>query len=121
MYFSVFPGTNALLEKMATNRGPDTPLHEAAYKGDFDQLTFLLDQPEWKRQVNAKNWLGCTPLRLAATGQYQELAGMYMYTTQTGCYRLVSRTGWDVNSDWLLQVSIKTWLGCTSLRLAATG
>ena len=46
----------------------DTPLHEAARSGDHNQLKQLLCDREMCRNINSKNMMGCTPLRLAASG-----------------------------------------------------
>ena len=46
----------------------DPPLHSAAYNGDVDSLKHLLDVPGQKEHINDRNRLGCTPIRLAATG-----------------------------------------------------
>ena len=48
----------------------DSILHQAAYIGAFAKLKSLLTDSEHQKLVNFKNRLGCTPLRLAATGQY---------------------------------------------------
>ena len=58
----------ASLKKMATDCGADTPVHETAYAGNSKKLKSLLSQSEMLAKINQKNWLGCTPLRLAASG-----------------------------------------------------
>ncbi|XP_041372320.1 ankyrin repeat and SOCS box protein 1-like [Gigantopelta aegis] len=50
----------------------DTVLHETAFVGDHHQLSKLLLNPEVRGQINKKNHLGCTALRLAATGGHTE-------------------------------------------------
>ena len=58
-----------MIKQMAKEcRSMDTALHEAAYAGDHEQLKELLYEREHRKHINSKNRLGCTPLRLAASG-----------------------------------------------------
>ncbi|KAK7092639.1 ankyrin repeat and SOCS box protein 1-like [Littorina saxatilis] len=52
----------------------DTRLHTAAYYGDTETLRELLKQMTSGEAINRRNHLGCTPLRLAATGGHTESA-----------------------------------------------
>lgn len=49
----------------------DTVLHEAAFQGDLERLRSELERNKHSN-VNARNRLGCTPLRLAATAGHSE-------------------------------------------------
>ncbi|XP_038078238.1 ankyrin repeat and SOCS box protein 1-like [Patiria miniata] len=45
----------------------NSPMHQAAFDGDLKTLQKLLLIADNKKNINLKNHLGCTPLRLAAT------------------------------------------------------
>ena len=47
---------------------PQTVLHEAAYEGDLSRVKKLIWEDKQQKKINVRNRLGCTPLRLAATG-----------------------------------------------------
>ena len=46
----------------------DTPLHTAAYEGNVAALRESLKKRASREAIDQRNHLGCTPLRLAATG-----------------------------------------------------
>lgn len=46
----------------------DSNIHIAAYNGNTNELVRLLEDEGLSRQKDRRNRLGCTPLRLAATG-----------------------------------------------------
>lgn len=50
----------------------DSAIHQAASSGDTSILQNLLDGPGRSQRVNLKNYLGCTPLRLAASKGHHE-------------------------------------------------
>ncbi|XP_067686063.1 ankyrin repeat and SOCS box protein 1-like [Haliotis asinina] len=50
----------------------DSELHESAHCGDTHTLRKLLAQDIYKDQIDKRNHLGCTPLRLASTGGHVE-------------------------------------------------
>ncbi|XP_071101317.1 ankyrin repeat and SOCS box protein 1-like [Haliotis cracherodii] len=50
----------------------DSELHESAHCGDTLSLRKLITQDVYKDQIDKRNHLGCTPLRLAATGGHVE-------------------------------------------------
>lgn len=49
---------------------PDTPLHQAAYDGDLAELQLHLKDKNLALKINDRNRLGCSPLRLAASGKF---------------------------------------------------
>ena len=49
----------------------NSPMHQAAFNGDLEALRELLCTADNKKNINLKNHLGCTPLRLAATAGSQ--------------------------------------------------
>ncbi|XP_071825561.1 ankyrin repeat and SOCS box protein 1-like [Apostichopus japonicus] len=50
----------------------DSAIHQAASNGDITIIRNLLDGPGRTQRVNLKNYLGCTPLRLAASKGHWE-------------------------------------------------
>ena len=47
----------------------DPILHQAAFVGDLERLQMLIEESGHKKILDAKNRLGCTALRLAATSR----------------------------------------------------
>ena len=74
MSFSAFDVSKTIAAQFTgcrDSRLPDTPLHSAAYEGDIDRLQKFLSNGKRSRDaVDQRNHLGCTPLRLAATGDF---------------------------------------------------
>ena len=65
------------MKRLATCCGEDTDLHQAAYVGDVKELTRFLQRPSAKTQINMRNRLGCTPLRLAASSESLEIESFH--------------------------------------------
>ena len=60
---------SAMLPARVAFEHGDPPLHQAAYAGDIEKVKLLLQDSEHIKLINLKNRLGCTPIRLAATGK----------------------------------------------------
>lgn len=63
----------------------NSPMHQAAFNGDYDILQQLLSIPENQKKINLLNHLGCSSLRLAATSGNE------------ACVKLLITHGADVN------------------------
>ena len=50
----------------------DPILHQAAFIGDLKSIKILLQNRTYCESINVRNRLGCSPLRLAATGGHAE-------------------------------------------------
>ena len=46
----------------------DPLVHQASFMGDLEKLQHYMRSETHREMLNHKNRLGCTPLRLAATG-----------------------------------------------------
>ncbi|XP_014668587.1 PREDICTED: ankyrin repeat and SOCS box protein 1-like [Priapulus caudatus] len=96
----------------------DPVLHQAAYLGDLNKIKEVLavggsTDSEELGTIDAKNRLGCTPLRLAATGGHSPCV---KYLIDCGADVNLS----DVKAQTPLYVAIKTkHLNCAKILLAA--
>jgi hypothetical protein len=59
--------TQAIENQFAGNRTEDTVLHKAAFDGAVDVLMENLNSRTSQEEIDQRNLLCCTPLRLAAT------------------------------------------------------
>jgi len=58
-----------------------TEFHMAACDGDADKISHLLSDESATHCVNQRNWLGCTPLRLAASGGHAKCVMLLLNST----------------------------------------
>ena len=68
------------IKEFPRNEDSDNILHEAAAVGDIDTLKQLLTRNHSTEFVNRRDHLGCTPLRIAASG---ELSFVYVNIIHT--------------------------------------
>ena len=65
----------------------DTELHKASYEGDLKKVNALLRNCEVVKNINQRNRLGCSPLRLATTGTtYLQLCYYNILEFCSECY-----------------------------------
>ena len=57
------------IKEFPRNEDGDNSLHEAASLGQTDRLLELLERNESREFINRRDHLGCTPLRIAASGR----------------------------------------------------
>ncbi|XP_076437187.1 uncharacterized protein LOC143276528 [Babylonia areolata] len=72
MSFSAFEVSQTIAAQFGgcqdSSGSDDTLLHTAAYEGNISALEEILSRRPSREAINQRNHLGCTPLRLAATG-----------------------------------------------------
>ncbi|CAH1776162.1 unnamed protein product [Owenia fusiformis] len=78
----------------------DPIIHQAAYIGDLSKLRSLLKEQKQLKDINFKNRLGCTPLRLASTAGHTACVS---YLIQMGAEVNVA----DVKAQTPLYVAVK--------------
>jgi ankyrin repeat protein len=72
-----------------------TPLHSAAYYGDFEMTQILL---KYKAEVNSQNSAGRAALHYASQGRYHDVRGPNFALSLSNVARLLLEHGADVNA-----------------------